>query len=133
MHEPAGSNVLTLNAEAATDLSGNGNLGHIAVLDANGDAVLAGASGTGTNYAGCILHGGRNAGDPILVVALGSALGVAGAAINEGEYLGTAADAELVVIAAANEMACAEAFQDAADQDLFWILMIRFQSTDGKP
>ena len=133
MREPNGETLLTANAAAATDLSGNGNLGHIAVLDAAGDLVLAGASGTGTDYAGAILSGGQVAGDAVSFIALGSALCIAGGAIDEGAYLGTAADAEVVVVAAANEMVCAQAFQAAADQDMIWCCMIRFQSVDGKP
>ena len=133
MHEEAGSNIITLNAAAATDLSPNANRGLIAVLDANGDAVLAGASGTGTDFAGAILDGGRAAGDPISIVALGSALCQFGAAADEGAYCGTAADAQLVVVAAANEMVVAQALQVGAADVMSWVLIIRFQSVDGKP
>lgn len=133
MQQVAGTNVFTLNAEAATDLSGNGNLHHAIVVDADGDAVLGGATGTGYDMAGFLDDGGIGAGDPVTVVALGGSVARAGGALDEGDYCGVAADAEIVQVQAANEIIVFQTLQAAADQDLPWGLVVRMQSVDGKP
>lgn len=122
---------ITLNAAAATDLSGNANLGHGIDIDANGDAVLVSGAAS-DDYVGCLYDGGRVAGDPVAIVCLGPALGVAGGAYNEGDWLAMAADAEYVQLSAAGAVA-GKALQDGADQDLAWILVLHCLSDDGAP
>ena len=128
-----GTFLYTLNAEAATNLSADANLHQGVDIDASGDGVAAGDAATGQDFAGFLEDGGRGAGHPITVSVLGVGVARAGEALNEGDYCATAADAEVVQIAGANEWSVFQTFQAAADQDLPWGLIIRAQSVDGKP
>ena len=135
MHQENGANILTLNAEASTDLSANTQIGRGIGLDANGDAALLGAGASGLDAAGILVDGGIVAGDPVTIVALGSALCLAGAAgaANEGDYMTSDAAAGIVPVGAGNVIVFVQAFQAVANNDLFWGLAMRFQSSDGAP
>lgn len=82
MNQEAG--VITLRAEAATDLSGAANLGRVAALDADGRVVLGGADGADT--IGIIVSLPRAAGGPVGIATAGVVRARAGAAINEGDF-----------------------------------------------
>lgn len=135
MHQENGANIVTLNAEASTDLSANTQIGRGIGVDANGDAELLGAGATQLDCVGVLVDGGIVAGDPVTVVAGGSALCLAGAAgaANEGDYMTSDAAAGIVPVGAAHVIVFVQALQAVANNDLFWGLVIRFQSTDGNP
>ena len=121
-----GATIITLNAEAATDLSADGSRGLGIAVDAAGDAVAGAADGA--DFMGALLAGGRAAGDPVTIVAFGSALVQGAEPINEGDMLTVLAGGEFEQKDADAEIICGIAIAAGADEELFWALITHAQA-----
>lgn len=97
------------------------HVGKMVKLDASGDVVLAGAGETGIG----ILSGlaGTGIGAAASVVGIGGALAIAGGAINEGDFLKSDANGDLVATTTDNDFYIGRAIVSAADNDQFHVFV----------
>lgn len=97
------------------------SVGKAVKLDAAGDVVLAGAGETAIGILSALQ--GTGSGAAASVVALGGAFGVAGAAIDEGDFLKVDASGDLIPADTDGDFYVGRAIVAAADGDHFHVFV----------